>query len=142
MPVCHKCPWDVPAEIQKYKNASYHDIPCSKCVMAEEPTHSGQTFISLDAMTDSQISEIKSMDQPEILPDSYVKYIDAINVLRYVFFVFVRLTPIDRNILCRKIAGDSFREIAGATGQSVSSVHLRFTRMMQKLPHVVQEIVK
>ena len=132
---CHKCEHRAAIEAGKYHRVAWADTPCAKCpVLMDPPPFAGGVIVS-DAQNDLPDEQQAPVpDQVDDL-DGGGQY-DLVS--RLVPFVarLLSLGPVTRDVVCYRLAGKSYREIADILGVSVARVEQRQCRAMREWPEL------
>ncbi len=119
---CHKCPTNLKIQAGTYRDTPWEETPCASCNFTEHGF-----AIEYDANRDKRPA-----------PDSSALAADIdllpVSVLPEMAAGLLQLSPPLRDTIARRLAGQSYRQIASADGISIQAAERRHQRALKQWP--------
>ena len=134
MPECHKCKHNISSvntivdSIRSANASKNNNHPCLTCHgPSDDPSHEGRNLVSLDAL-----NGFESVIETQTPPEDYDR---ASEVLR----VMGRVSAIDREIIYRRMAGETFADIAGMIQSTFKTESFTLQAVAKRLKKLLGE---
>ena len=131
---CHQCQHAEDVAAGKFKQVPFEETPCSKCKLEEKPAFE----LSFDDELPGGL-RIEDIPAPEESFEEETRV--PISVLTEALALLLSMSPSLRDVLCWRLRGLSYYQIASRLGVTASAVEGRLRRAMESRPLLCSLVV-
>ncbi len=145
MPKCDTCPVHREVEDSPKGSMLWEDLPCKTCQLEVTPANHGRTHVSFDEMPEHEllgiIHELPDFEAQErgqaqkVLRGLSAEQRQSVMILmQHVLSTIIRMDSVTRDVVCMRMLGYGYADIATSLGVGMSTVATKHKRALQTHP--------
>lgn len=133
---CHRCPYALEVAAGHYAHTPFKKTPCARCKLTESP---GRVKMYDENSGEAELQDVVVREEAMVMPTVYdeehteERQVPWSYVLAIAAFL-MRLPPPLRDIICGRMTGLTYVEIARQQNSTLAAVELRLRRAMNEYP--------